>query len=50
MMRQQIFKNVPNTKVAGFCKQQKETFGATKCEATDKGNGKSDVLVEFPDA
>lgn len=48
MPKKKIYKNVPNEKVADFCKQQKEVFGATKCEPTDKGGGKSDVRVEFP--
>lgn len=49
-MRQKIYTDVPNDKVEKFCKQQKKSFGATKCEATDKGGGKSDVLVEYPSA
>jgi hypothetical protein len=47
-MSQKIYKNVPSGDVEKFCKRHMK-FGATKCEPTDKGNGKFDVLVEYPD-
>lgn len=48
-MSQRIVTGVPNGRVASFCRMQKAA-GATVCEPTDTGDGKSDVLVVFPDA
>lgn len=47
-MAQIVVKNVPNDQVAAYCELNR-SFGATKCEATDNGDGTSNVLVEVPD-
>ncbi|HYI64588.1 MAG TPA: hypothetical protein VEW71_06855 [Allosphingosinicella sp.] len=39
--------NMRTERVADFCKKQLRD-GASKCEGTAKGDGTSDVLVEFP--
>ena len=48
-MSERIVTGVPNDRVASFCRMQRAA-GATVCEPTPAGNGKSDVLVVFPDA
>jgi hypothetical protein len=48
-MGQRIVTGVPNDRVANFCRLQRAA-GATVCEPTPAGEGKSDVLVVFPDA
>lgn len=47
-MSERIVTGVPNDRVASFCRMQRAA-GATVCEPTPSGEGKSDVLVVFPD-
>jgi hypothetical protein len=48
-MSERIVTGVPTDRVASFCRMQKAA-GATVCEGTATGDGKSDVRVVFPDA
>jgi len=48
-MGKRVVTGVPNERVASFCRMQRAA-GATVCEPTPAGEGKSDVLVVFPDA
>lgn len=48
-MSRRIVTGVPNERVASFCRLQRAA-GATVCEPTPAGEGKSDVLVVYPDA
>jgi hypothetical protein len=43
-----IATRVPNDQIEAFCNVQTGN-GATKCDATDNGDGTSEVLVEYPD-
>lgn len=46
-MSRRVVRDVPTSDTTAFCRLQ-TALGATMCEITDKGDGSSDVIVEFP--
>ena len=46
-MSERVIRGVPTGETKSFCRLQK-ALGATKCEITDRTDGKSDIIVAFP--